>query len=121
MKFRYLLLLLLLAAAGCGRSLPAAADPGRARAALETALDAWKAGQNAQAMRDRSPAIYFYDPLAEDGAQLVDYRIVSEQANGQGWVCEVLLTVKDRQGQSVERRGGYNIDTDPALVIVRQT
>jgi hypothetical protein len=112
--------LILVAAAGCGQGLPPAADPGRARAALQTSLEAWKAGQSPDALRARSPAIYFNDDAWKADARLADYAIQSEAANGQGWRCDVQMTVQSGDRPPRDRFASYQIDTDPAIVIVEQ-
>jgi hypothetical protein len=105
--------------AGCGQSLPPAADPGVARSTLETTLDAWRNGSTPGSLKAQSPAIYFNDPDFESGKQLVAYQIESEGAAGVSWRCEVLITVKDN-GAEQQRRVLYCIDVDPALVVVRE-
>lgn len=111
---------ILVAAAGCGQGLPPAADPGRARAALQTSLEAWKEGQSPDALRARSPAIYFNDDAWKADTRLADYAIRSEAANGQGWRCDVQLTLQAGDGQTRDRLASYQIDTDPEIVIVEQ-
>ena len=116
-----LALLMLIAIAGCGKSLPPAADSNRAHEALVKALDAWRDGGSAETLRTASPAIYFNEPRFKGATRLVEYRIESEWANGLSWFCEVALTLKTEEGQTVKGQTGYCIDTDPAFVIVPQT
>src|SRR3569623_1710130 len=103
-------LLLCPLATGCGRSLPPAADGSKARQALVTALDAWRDGGSVQSLRSASPAIYFNEPQFDANRRLVDYRIESEHANGQSWVCEVVLTLQSDQGQKAQRQTVYYFD-----------
>ncbi len=116
-----LALLMLMAIAGCSRSLPPPADSSRAHEALVKALDAWRDGGTVESLRTASPAIYFNEPRFKGATRLVEYRIESEWANGLSWFCEVALTLKTEEGQTVEGQTGYCIDTDPAFVIVPQT
>lgn len=119
MSRRWLLFITLLPlVAGCSQKLPPAADPQRARNALQASLDAWQNGEKPESLQKRAPAIYFNDELWSSEKRLVKYQIESEAANGQGWRCDVLLTLQS--DQPAERRIGYQIDTDPAIVIVQQ-
>jgi hypothetical protein len=104
---------------GCDNAMPPAADPQRARSALQAALDAWKNGESLEALQTRSPAVYFNDELSSD-KRLVKYDIQSEAANGRGWRCDVLLTLDSGGSKETQRRIGYQIDTDPAIVIIQQ-
>lgn len=114
-------LLVLLAIAGCGQSLPPPADSNRAHEALVKALDAWRDGGTVESLRTASPAIYFNEPRFKSSTRIVEYRIESEWANGLSWFCQVVLTLKTEDGQTVQGQTGYCIDTDPAFVIVPQT
>jgi hypothetical protein len=104
---------------GCGQELPPAANPMRARSALTTALDVWKSGERLETLQAQTPAIYFNDELSAE-KRLLKYNIEAEQANGRGWRCDVSLTLAGSDGKETQRRVGYLIDTDPAIVIVQQ-
>src|SRR4051812_34080271 len=91
-------LLLLLISAGCGTSLPPTADSAKARAALQTALDAWKKGESAQSLQTRSPPIHVNDFAWDNKDRLARYEILSEQSGGQNWKAKVLLTIQYANG-----------------------
>ena len=75
---KYLLSALILAAfSGCGTSLPPTADPGRAKAALESALDAWCQGDTVDSLRQRSPAVHFNDELWDYAQRLETDAVLS--------------------------------------------
>jgi hypothetical protein len=114
-------LFVLLCAVGCGQPAPPAADPTRARATLQVALEAWQQGESAEALKARSPAIYFNEPACKEGNRLIHFEITTEEANGFNWRCNVLLTVQSADGKPKQRKASYLIDTDPALVIVRDS
>lgn len=114
------LAVLCLVTASCSQGLPAPADAEQARAALRTSLDAWKGGERPQSLQSRSPAIYFNDELWSAEQQLLQYTVESDAANGQGWRCDVKLSLKDPTGREVQRTVGYQIDTGSAIVIVQQ-
>lgn len=116
-----LALLVLMAIAGCGRSLPPQTDSNRAHEALVKALETWRNGGTVESLRAASPAIYFNEPRCKGAARLIEYRIESEWANGLSWFCEVALTVETAGGQTVQGQTGYCIDTGAAIVIVPQT
>jgi hypothetical protein len=113
------LYLILLGIAGCGGPQPTEADPVRAKAALQTALDAWKNGDNEDSLKQRQPAVFVNEPAWRAGHQLVKYQIDSEQKNGLSWRYEVLLTLKAGQEKPKQQQALYTVDTDPAVVVVR--
>lgn len=106
--------------AGCGEPMPPSADPQRAEAALKTALDAWRRGDEPQALQAQTPPIHVSDTEWSNGAELKEYEIKSGQAAGLGWRCEVVLKVKDASGRTREHQASYRIDTDPAIVVVHE-
>lgn len=120
-RFRrlHLLPLLTILSIGCARSLPPAADADQARTAVETMLDAWKQGENETSLQARKPAIHVNDPEWRSGARLVKYEIRSNRENGISRRCEVLLTTQHGSASPQQREASYTIDTDPAIVVVR--
>lgn len=100
--------------------MPPAADPDVATSSLNAALEAWRLGETPQSLEDKEPAIYFNDQVWSSGSELVDYSVTDQQANGQGWNCEVQLTLRSGQRKSESRRVRYQIDTQPHIVIVQQ-
>jgi hypothetical protein len=104
---------------GCGGAEPTVADPQRAKAALQTALDAWRQGETESSLQQASPAIHVNDPEWRAGKQLVEYRIEAEQPMGYSYRYDVVLTVKASQAQPKQQQVSYTVDTDPALVVVR--
>jgi hypothetical protein len=106
--------------AGCGDKLPPAADADKARQALQTSLDAWKAGDSREALQSRSPAIYFNEPLCQPGHRLLDYRLdeSSEERFGQAVRYTVVFSLKAKGGTTVRHTAIYEISTHPTVVIV---
>ncbi len=119
MSKRRSLVLILLCAVGCSEPLPPVTNPEQARVALETALDAWQKGETAESLQTRLPAIHVNDPDWRSNKQLVKYQIGSGQGHGNSWRCEVQLTFQDSAGNATQRHIKYIIDTEPALVVVR--
>ena len=90
----------LLAVAGCQPgSQPAPVDPGRARAALKTALESWKNGEPATALEKASPPIYIIDPEWQGGARLIAYEVVSDEEKDAHLFAQVKLTVRGPNGR----------------------
>jgi hypothetical protein len=110
---------LMLAAVGCGGSLPPQADPDVAAAALRTALDAWQKGEPAAALVGRTPAVYFNDPRCGPAVRLVDYKLDDGHGfHGQSVRRSALLSLRLKDGSALEKKVNYLIDTSPAIVIV---
>lgn len=105
-------------AVGCGGTLPPRADADEARRVLAAALDAWKAGETAEALAARTPPVYFNDLKADQ--RLVSYTISDgHEMYGQSVRLSVTLTLSSPDGSTRERKVTYLIDTAPALVIVQ--
>src|SRR5689334_10300454 len=111
---------LLVAAAGCGPDLPPPVEPAEAGTALRAALDAWRAGEPYESLAAQDPPIVFTEPLWRDGARLVNYELGEVELHGRQGRCTARLTLETRGGKSAERRIGYQIDTTPRIVIVRE-
>ena len=113
--------LLLAVVAGCGGPDAAppvdTADAGRQLAA---ALDAWKSGQPRESLAGRDPPIVFNEPLWAEGVQLVGYELGEVALHGRQGRCTAKLSLRDKDGKSFERKIGYQIDTVPRVVIVRE-
>lgn len=111
--------LLLVAVLGCSDTKPTAADPERAKAALQTALDAWRNGEAESSLQQASPAIHVNDPEWRAGKKLIEYKIEGEQSMGYSWRYDVVLTVQPEGGEPTRQLATYTVDTDPELVVVR--
>jgi hypothetical protein len=103
---------------GCGppsaRDLPL--DKALAKQSLTAALDAWKAGEKAAALKDRTPPIVVGVPVWDGGAKLTDYKIVSETDAGANLHLEVELTM-DRGGQATTSQATFIVSTSPAITV----
>lgn len=112
--------LVLAAAPGCRRPAARAADPARAREALQTALGAWQKGESADSLRQQSPSITMADVKWKEGHRLVRYEIADkDQVVGCDLECHVFLVLKDPKGKQTEEKAVFTVSTSPALVIVR--
>jgi hypothetical protein len=114
---------LLIVAAGCsggaGPAVESRYDSEQAKAALVTALDAWKKGE-ARSLSRRNPPIRFVDDDLAAGLQLSDYEIeepdapVSLHKN-----IPVILSLRDARGRAVRRETQYQVATEPGLAVLR--
>ena len=116
---RYPILLAVFALAGCGgdpKPLDMAATPESSRAALVTALDAWKAGKTAQELQGGDPPLIFQDDDLYRKAKLADYKIEGEgKPRGVGYSYVVALNLEGKT-----KRVYYSVVTEPKTVVTRE-
>jgi hypothetical protein len=112
----------LLLAAGCGTgSSPQAADSSQARTALQTALDAWKAGEKPEDLEKRSPPLHIKDVDWNGGFQLVGYEANTDgKLVGYDMNYPVNLELKSPKGDTVKKKAVYTVTTKPELIVSRQ-
>ena len=114
---------LALAGSGCGESKPLAmaATPESSRAALVTALDAWKSGKGPQDLANGSPPLLFIDDDV-NRSKLVDYKIEGAGApKGTGYSYVVALTLQDRDaGKPRVKKVAYTAVTEPKLAVTKE-
>ncbi len=114
---------LLIAIAGCTQTpeLPTDLryDSGEARAALVTALEAWKKGE-ARALARRSPPIRLDDDDWKAGLKLADYEIEEPDREIElHQDVEVILSLRDARGNVIRREARYQVATKPGLAVLR--
>jgi hypothetical protein len=108
--------------AGCstGPKVAAPVEPDRARAALRTALDAWKAGRPIGSLADASPPIVAQDFDWMAGARLDDYAVLDDgKAEDANLRVKVQLAVRPAKGAAARKTVTYVVGTDPALTVFR--
>jgi hypothetical protein len=106
---------------GCGKQpLDEPVDPAKATEVLNTAFGAWKQGEKYGALAQRQPPLYFNEPEWEAGKKLLNYELGPVTLSGRQGRCSVKLTLQDSAGKVTERTIGYQIDTTPQTVIVRE-
>ena len=115
-------LLLTALAAGCGGRCvpPTPADPVAARAALRTALEAWRAGATADSLKERRPPVYVIDPEWRSGRRLVAYELQDDAPFGADLRCRVVLSFADDRGAAWSRPAVYAVGASPVLTISRE-
>jgi hypothetical protein len=107
-------------ALGCGKTIDEPVNPDKAGEALQSALDAWKAGEKPADLQARKPAVYLNEPEFAAGKELVSSQIGKVELSGRQGRCKVKLSLRDKSGKVTEREIGYLIDTTPAVVITRE-
>lgn len=121
MRRPLLLLAALVTVTGCGSPpLDPTVNAGDAGTQLRAALDAWKAGEPLDGLAGKTPPIIFTEPLWKDGARLLAYELGEVGLSGRQGRCTVKMSLRLKDGKSVERKIGYQIDTVPRVVIVRE-
>jgi hypothetical protein len=108
------------AVAGCGQGLPPPADPNEARESLRVALDAWQQGAARETLLQRSPPIHLSDEDWKGGWTLRSYQIApQDESHGHQRRCNAQLSLRSPKGKTAVKNVHYEIDTAPAIVIVR--
>jgi len=106
---------------GCGKTtLDESVEPAKATEVLNIAFGAWKQGEKYGGLAQRQPPIYFNEPEWEAGKKLLNYELGPVTLSGRQGRCSVKLSLQDSAGKVTERTIGYQIDTTPQTVIVRE-
>jgi len=121
MRRSLLTLAALVVVAGCGSPpVDPTVNTADAGSQLRIALDAWKAGEPHAGLAGKTPPIIFSEPLWKDGARLLTYELGEVGLNGRQARCTAKLSLRLKDGKSIGRKLGYQIDTVPQVVIVRE-
>jgi hypothetical protein len=110
----------LVVAAGCGKTIDDPVDPDKASTALQSALDAWKQGDEYGSLRNRTPPMYLNEREWEAGKKLLGYQLGKAELMGRQGRCTAKLSIQDKAGKVTEREVSYLIDTTPQVVIARE-
>ena len=95
------------------------ADSEHAKYILETALDMWRSG-HLESLAVRKPVIRFVDDDQRAGLQLLDYTYEDEQdVIKPHQNIPVLLSVRNKQGQTFEIHATYQVGVEPNLTVLR--
>jgi hypothetical protein len=108
--------------AGCGFGENAQpADPTQSIKALQSVLDAWKAGEKPEDLEKLTPPIHVKDADWKGGFFLVSYKADQEgRLVGYDMNYPVVLELKDPRGKPVKKTAVYSITTRPSLLVARQ-
>jgi hypothetical protein len=90
-----------------------------AKKTLISTLDAWNAGR-AGSLPRQTPPIRFADDDVSAGLLLMDFQLTSPDSPiRKNDVVSVELKLKNRKGQIVERKVGYQVILSPSLAVIR--
>jgi hypothetical protein len=117
-EFRWFFAAVLLVAGGCrGGGVPATEES--ARKALITALDAWKAGRQAEEMRQETPEVVVGDADWKRGARLVGYEIGTGMFDGKNLRVPVTLVIAEPPQANRKLVVNYIVGTNPVVTLFR--
>jgi hypothetical protein len=112
--------LLLVLVLGCRGYAPAPPNPERAREVLHLALDTWQKGDTQESLKQQKPSVVAIDPDWSSGARLLAYKAEGDDQIGGELRCQVALSVKTKDGKTVQKKAVYNVATGPVLTVVRE-
>ncbi len=112
------LLLSTLLLPGCGKS-PPQQPADRAEVLVEQFLDAWSRGVSPEKFAGTNPALQVTDPDWSAGHRLLSFLSAEAKPAGDTVRCRVALTLRDRQGQKVDREVVYDVQLGERSVIRR--
>lgn len=115
-----LALVLIVTAGGCSKTLDPPVDTEVALDQMKSVFRAWKAGESYESLAQRSPPVYFNEALWRDGTALLEFELGEVELFGRQGRCTVRLFLRGKDGKAYERTIGYQIDTTPNIVIVRE-
>lgn len=107
--------------AGCGQpeEIHPEGDTAAAKAALQAALDAWKAGQSPSEAGSPGSLIWT-DEDWNAGRKLAAYQLVGEpEQNGGHWRIYADLILEDKGKKSAPKRASYAVTLGEPTVILR--
>jgi hypothetical protein len=107
---------LMLLAGGC-TGLPPQTDLSKSQTALTAALDAWKAGQPNENLREHSPPVDFRDMSWEQGSKLKSYEVQKAEVSGVSAKFTVKMDITEKSGTSRTRVVVYSADTGATIII----
>lgn len=107
-------------AIGCNKAGDPPVETSEAAERLSEVLQAWKGMKSYESMIQRSPPIYFNEVLWREGNILLEFEVGEVTLHGRQGRCTVRLFLQGKDGKQFERKIGYQIDTTPNIVIVRE-
>ena len=105
---------------GCSDKVGAPVNVHAALTALESVMESWKEGKTPEDLLNESPEIVVQEPEWNDGAKLLDYQIVSDDAPaGPNLITTVKLKLSKVDGTVTEKTATYVVGTSPKLTVYR--
>lgn len=116
----FLIALLGVAVAGCGRSPVPQPDVDEARALIVTTMNAWASGETPAAQRGKTPPIYVADEVWLAGTRLKEFEVVGDAQTIGGTVrFHLAVVLSDDRGAVQKRDQVYVVTTHPARTVAR--
>ncbi|MEW4490505.1 hypothetical protein AB1L42_20640 [Thalassoglobus sp. JC818] len=114
-----LLVLLIVLLQGCDSSSRSLAlDEEQARAACETFLKTWQAGESVESLK---PTVVGRDIAWDAGQRLVSFEFQPEEFNdGTNLHIPVTLVLEDGKGKSANSKVVYVVGTSPVITVFRE-
>ncbi len=112
--------LVLVLAGGCGPKVPEPVDLNDAGHKLSEVLQAWKEERPYDSLAGGNPPVVFNEPLWQNGTRLLAFELGKVELEGRQGRCTAKLKLQSKEGKQYERNIGYQIDTVPRVVIVRE-
>ncbi len=112
----------LLAVGGCGNSThkPMPLDKQVAKDSFTAFLEAWKAGEQQAALKQKSPSIVGGDPDWEAGAKLLSYKVLdTEKSDGSNLHPTAELVLQTAEGRQTSKIT-YVVGTSPVITVFRE-
>jgi hypothetical protein len=112
----------LLMVAGCGgtHSKPMPLDEQVAKDSFKAFLDAWQAGEQQSALKNKSPSIVGGDPEWEAGAKLISYKVLdTAKSDGSNLHPTAELVLQTNQGRQTSKIT-YVVGTSPVITVFRK-
>jgi hypothetical protein len=108
--------------AGCSNRSPAPpSDAEAGEKALITALEAWKSGKSQDDLKNAMPSIIMNEDDWRTGKRLLEFKVAGGSMTGRQVTCKVQIKLQDKEGKTAEKKATYIIDTNPRIVIVRDS
>lgn len=97
-----------------------AGDKDGAQTVLSTTLDAWKAGQKPDDLKNEKPAVYVADEDWQAGSTLKAYEVTgTPMETGGHWRVSVLLTLSANGQPEMQKDVAYAVTLAPAVTVLR--
>ena len=113
----------LFALAGCGAGpMQAAGSEDEALDFLTAALDAWKAGQKPDELRDENPPMYVKDADWVQGRSLKEFKPhATPKENGGEWRVMAMLTLTGGGKPDEETLVAYSVTTAEKVIVITRS
>ncbi len=100
---------------------PVPLDKQVAKDSFKAFLDAWQAGEQQSALKQKTPEIIGGDPDWEAGAKLVSYKLIEmERDDGANLHPTAELVLQTAEGRQPPQKITYVVGTSPKITVFRE-